>query len=188
MRHDIKTYVQSCHSCQLVKTSNHPSSGQLQPLPTPDKPLDLISMDTVVMGSSARETKAKYIQIVLDHNTRFVWAKATPTNTAQAAISILEEVFRTAGDAKRLLTDQGTSFRSKALKRFLRNHNCSHSFTSTYHPQTNGANERVNGTIVRGIRLTLQDKPHLKWSTFLKSVIDHYNNTITTSLDSRHHS
>ena len=178
MRHDIKLYVRSCHSCQMIKTATHPTFGQLQPLPTPALPMELISMDTVVMGSSARATKAKYIQVVLDHNTRFVWAKATPTNTAQAAISVLDEVFRTAGPGKRLLTDNGTNFRSNALKRFLREHNCSQAFTSTYHPETNGANEKVNGTLVRGIRLALQDKPRLKWSTVLKDVVDNYNNTI----------
>ena len=53
MHHDIKLYVQSCHTCQMVKPATHPTFGQLQPLPTPELPMDLISMDTVVMGSSA---------------------------------------------------------------------------------------------------------------------------------------
>ena len=178
MRSDIKRYVRSCHACQLVKPATHATFGELQPLPTPDQPIDLISMDTVVMGSSARESKAKYIQVVLDHNTRFVWAKATKTNTAQAAISLLEEVSRTPGPAKRLLTDNGTNFRSNAVKRFLRQHNCSQAFTSTYHPQTNGANEKVNGTIVKGIRLALKDRPRVMWSTVLKDVVLNYNNTL----------
>ena len=50
MRHDIKLYVQSCHACQLVKPATHATFGQLQPLPTPEQPMDLISMDTIVMG------------------------------------------------------------------------------------------------------------------------------------------
>ena len=64
------------------------------------------------------------------------------------------------------------------MKRFLREHNCSQVFTSTYHPQTNGANEKVNGTIVRGIKLALQDRPRVKWSTVLKPVTENYNNTV----------
>jgi transposase InsO family protein len=178
MRNDIKRYVQSCHACQMVKPAQHPTFGQLQPLPTPEQPMELISMDTVVMGSSARGTKAKYIQVVLDHNSRYVWAKATPTNTAQASISLLQEVFNASGPAKRLLTDNGTNYRSNAMKRFLREHHCSQVFTSTYHPQTNGANEKVNGTIVKGIKLALHDKPRLKWSSVLKTVVDNYNNTL----------
>jgi len=32
-----------------------------------------MSMDTMVMGNIASNTKRKYIQIIIDHLTRFVW-------------------------------------------------------------------------------------------------------------------
>ena len=140
--------------------------------------MELISMDTVVVGSSASKTQAKYIQIVLDHCSRYVWARETNKNTAQTIVTILDEIFRTVRPAKRLLTDNYKSFRSKELQRFLNKHKCSRSFTSTYHPQTNGANEKVNDTIVKGIRLALQDSPRKEWTTVLKDVVQNYNNTI----------
>ena len=179
MAHSIKLYVRSCHACQMVKPANHPFFGQLQPLETPSKPLDLISMDTVVMGASAKDTEAKYIQVVLDHNSRYVWAKATSSNSAQAAISLLEQIFNSMpSPAKRLLTDNYQSFRSQALKRFLNRHGCSHSYTSAYHPQTNGANEKVNDTILKGLRLSKQEHPRTQWSNLLRDAIRKYNNTI----------
>ena len=64
------------------------------------------------------------------------------------------------------------------MKRFLREHNFSQKFNSSYHPQTNGANEKVNGTVVKGIKLALQDRPRVKWSTVLKPVTKNYNNTV----------
>ena len=178
MTHDIKQYVRSCHTCQMVKPANHPYFGQLQPLPTPAMPMELISMDTVVMGSSASKTQAKYIQIVLDHCSRYVWGRATSKNSAQTIVTILDEIFRTVKPAKRLLTDNYKSFRSKELQRFLNKHKCSRSFTSTYHPQTNGANEKINDTIVKGIRLALKDSPRKEWTTVLKDVVQNYNNII----------
>ena len=81
MRRDIKAYVQTYHSCQVNKVSNHSTFGSLQPLQTPDSPLDLISTDTVVIGSSANNTSHKYLQVVLDHNTRYIWAKPTKGRT-----------------------------------------------------------------------------------------------------------
>ena len=138
MRSDIKTFVRSCHSCQLIKPSNHSTFGQLQPLHTPDKPLDLLSTDTVVIGSSASKTSAKYLQVTLDHHSRFVWAKATKTNTSDAIISSLDSVFKS----------------------------------------TNGANEKVNDSIIKGIRLELVSNPRLKWSTLVQRVVDNYNQTI----------
>ena len=180
MRNDIKAYVSSCHSCQVVKTSNHSPYGKLQPLPTPAHPMEQIAMDTIVMGSSAKTTKAKYIQVVIDHHTRYVWAKATATNTAEAALSLIQEIINTVGTPKRLLTDNYKNFRSKTFQRFMTANGVNRSFTTSYHPQCNGTNEKVNGTIVRRLRIECDTHPRHKWSTLLKSVVDSYNNTIHT--------
>ena len=80
--------------------------------------------------------------------------------------------------AKRLLTDNYQSFRSQSLKRFLNRHGCSHTYTSAYHPQTNGANEKVNDTILKGLRLAKQEHPRTQWSNLLRHAVRKYNNTI----------
>ena len=178
MRSDIKSYVKSCHNCQINKTANHPTFVTLQPLPTPDLPLDLISMDTVVMGTSANNTKHKYLQVVLDHNSRYVWAKPTVNNTAETVIDFLQIIFKAVGIPKALLTDNGTNFRSKKLLKYLTDNRVKHLYTSAYHPQTNGANEKVNGTLVNGIRIALTTYPKRKWSTLVEQVVNNYNNTL----------
>ena len=178
MSKDIKSYVKSCHSCQLNKVFNHSTYGQLQPLPTPEEPLELLSTDTVVIGSSSANTSAKYMQVTIDHHTRFVWAKATKTNTAHAIISSLDLIFKSVGLPIRLLTDNATNYRSKKLKRFLTRLRVKRSFTTSYHPQTNGTNEKVNDTLVKGLRLEMVTHPTHKWSTLVQKVVDNYNNTI----------
>ncbi len=181
MYSDIRTYCKTCHTCQIIKPSAHPTYGQLQPLPTPTKPIEFIAMDTVVMGTSAKTTKAKYIQVVIDHPSRYVWARATPTNTAQAAISVLDNIFHNVGVPERILTDNGTNFTSRYFRKFLKDNNVRASHTTTYHPQTNGANEKVNDTIIKGLRMAITENPKLKWSTLLSRVVDNYNNTIHTT-------
>ena len=181
MTYDIKQYVKSCHSCQLNKYANHSTFGQLQPLASPELPLDLMSTDTVVIGNSAAKTSAKYLQVTLDHNSRYVWAKATKTNTTDAIISSLDTVFKSVGIPKRLLTDNATNYRSTKLKRFLTKLGIKRSFTTAFHPQTNGANEKVNGTIVTALRIEMVSRPTYKWSTLIKNVVDNYNNTIHTT-------
>jgi len=141
MLEDIKLHIKTCKTCQLVKPSNHPTYGPLTPLTTPDNPNELWAMDTIVMGSSARNTKAKYIQVLIDHHSRFVWAKATKVNTTQAIIEMLKPILEKQ-KPKRLLTDNGSNFKSRVLKRFLDEYQIKQSFTSTYHPQTNGHNEK----------------------------------------------
>ena len=181
MTSDIKTYVKSCHSCQLNKFANHSTFGQLQPLASPYIPLDLMSTDTVVIGNSAAKTSSKYLQVTLDHSTRYVWAKATKTNTTDAIISSLDCVFKSFGTPNRLLTDNATNYRSKKLKRFLTKLGIKRSFTTAFHPQTNGSNEKVNGTIVTALRIEMVSHRTYKWTTLVQKVVDNYNNTIHTT-------
>ena len=75
---EITQYVKSCKTCQLVKKSNQPTIGLTNPPPTPSLPMETWALDTIVMGSSANNTRAKYIQLIVDHHSRYVWAYATP--------------------------------------------------------------------------------------------------------------
>jgi hypothetical protein len=115
MEKDIRDYIRSCHTCQLVKLSPHQPFGQLQPLESPEKPLELIAMDTVVMGSSANNTKAKFIQVVIDHHSRYAWAVAINKNTAASSITVLTNIFKAINaDPKRLspITDPTSQARN----------------------------------------------------------------------------
>jgi hypothetical protein len=139
----------------------------------------LLAMDTIVMGSVAKISKAKYIQVLIDHHSRYVWAQATSTNTAAAAINLLKNASTTLTPPanSRFITDNGTNFISKEFNRFLKQHNIQHSYTSTYHPQTNGLNEKVNHTIITRLKIAINEKPKRKWSTLLPEVIHSYNAT-----------
>ncbi len=85
------------------------------------------------------------------------------------------------GVPERILTDNGTNFTSRVFRKFLKDNNVRASHTTTYHPQTNGANEKVNDTIIKGLRMAITENPKLKWSTLLSRVVDNYNNTIHTT-------
>jgi hypothetical protein len=178
---DTRSCVRTCHQCQLVKPSTHPSYGPLMPIPTPKQPNDLFAMDTIVVGNASHRTQAKNIQLVIDHNSRWVGARATKKNTTAAVIDTLESFFRSVGPPKRLLTDNHPNFTSRDFEKFLKRNNIEHLLTTTYHPMANGLNEKANGTISQGIRLAMLDKPTFKWSTCLPSVVNDYNRTIHTS-------
>ena len=153
LEYDVNIYVKSCHQCQLVKPALHRTYGPLTPLETPTSTNQLWAMDTIVMGSVAKGTTAKYIQVVIDHHSRYLWAKATKTNTATDAINTLVGIFGEVAKPERILTDNGSNFTSNAFKRFLERNQITHSFTSTYHPQTNGCNEKANDAVAKGLRL-----------------------------------
>lgn len=178
MRDDIESQVKSCSTCQLVKTTHQPFFGSMQPLPSPSAPLDLVSMDTIIMGNAAAGTQAKNIQVIVDHHTRFAWAAATPKNTFHSVRTVLSNIFKCNPWPKQLLTDRGSNFTCKQFRTFLSSHNTKHLLTTSYHPSCNGMVERLNGTIKERLAIALHDKPKRKWSTLLEEVVRQYNNTI----------
>lgn len=174
---DIKRHVQSCKTCQLTKHSTQPTPGSyVKPNPML-QPLDIIGLDTIVMGPSANNTAAKNIQVFIDHHSRYIWAYPTKTNTSQTIQTIIQNLLSSGLKPKRILTDCHLSFKSKIFNKFLSNNGIKHTFSTPYHPQTNGIVERANGTIISKVRAALLDYPTRKWSTVLKDVVNDYNRT-----------
>jgi len=136
-----------------------------------------VGLDTIVMGPAAKDTKHKYIQVFIDHFSRFIWAFPTANNTSETIVTLFRSIFTSGLKFQRILTDCHKNFSGKPLKDFLHDEHIKHTFSTPYHPQTNGIVERANGTIITKLRAEIMDKPHRKWSTLLKDVINNYNNT-----------
>ncbi|RWR99422.1 Retrotransposable element Tf2 protein type 1-like protein [Dinothrombium tinctorium] len=174
---DIKKHVESCKNCQLVKTRHTPRYGQYIKPDHDLQPNDLWGIDTIVMGPAANKTRHKYIQVIVDHFSRYVWAFPTAVNSSAAIVTILNGLIKSGTKPKRILTDCHKNFSSSTLNQFLRKYNIRHSYSTPYHPQTNGIVEKVNGTIITKLRASLLDHPKRKWSTLLTDAIKAYNNT-----------
>ena len=172
---DIAEHFKTCKTCQLVNVPNKPYLGKLQPIPTPEKTMEVWSLDALVMGSVAKQTRAKYIQVLIDHHSRYVWAFATPKNTIATVITILRQLKQIIGLPRILITDNGTNFTSKEFNRLMGDNGIEHRLTSSYHPQANGMLEKVNHILTNGLRLSLLDNPKIKWSTHLNKVVSNYN-------------
>ena len=65
MQYDVHHYVKTCHLCQISKSSNS------KPLETASAPLEIVSMDTIVVDKAASGTKAKNVQVIIDHFSRY---------------------------------------------------------------------------------------------------------------------
>src|SRR5690606_34195715 len=151
--------VDSCKTCQMVKISRQPTPGHYVCPDAALEPLDLVGLDTIVLGPAANKYKHKYIQVFVDHHSRYVWAFPTKTNTTPTIINLLVSLINSGVKFKRLLTDCHKSFQAKDLNKFLKLNNIKHTFSTPYHPQTNGIVERVNGTLFEKIRANLIDHP-----------------------------
>ncbi|UYV78640.1 K02A2.6-like, partial [Cordylochernes scorpioides] len=174
---DIKNYVRSCKSCQLVKVRHEPTLGEMITPTSNIQPLQMIGCDTIVLGTAAANTKHKFIQVFVDHATRYLWAYPTITNTAQAVTQCLNKIIKSVNSINTILTDNGKNFISKEFNKFLSLQGIKHTYTSPYHPQCNGICEKLNDTIMTKLRIAVLEKPRCKWSTLLPQVVKNYNST-----------
>ncbi|UYV64396.1 hypothetical protein LAZ67_3000523 [Cordylochernes scorpioides] len=174
---DIKNYVRSCKPCQLVKVRHEPTLGEMITPTSNIQPLQMIGCDTIVLGTAAANTKHKFIQVFVDHATRYLWAYPTITNTAQAVTQCLDKIIKSVNSINTILTDNGKNFISKEFNKFLSLQGIKHTYTSPYHPQCNGICEKLNDTIMTKLRIAVLEKPRCKWSSLLPQVVKNYNST-----------
>ena len=88
--------------------------------------------------------------VVVDHHSK--WLVAVPIRNKRAALvaSLFEERVLAALPRKpeRILTDNGSEFNSGEFKHVLQRYDIHHIFCTPYHPQSNGAVERSNQTVI----------------------------------------
>ncbi|KAJ9520826.1 hypothetical protein QJQ45_014026 [Haematococcus lacustris] len=144
---NVKSYVRSCHSCQVNKSSAKKPAGLLQPLPIPERPWDSVSMDLIVKLLASGPNKYDSILVFVDRLTKMVhlvktWESITATQYAKL---FLENVFRLHGMPRSVVSDRGPQFHNRfwaEVTKLLQLVQVN--LSSAYHPETDGQTERVN--------------------------------------------
>ncbi|GFT90323.1 hypothetical protein TNCV_193241 [Trichonephila clavipes] len=160
---DISKFVKHCNICQLKKRKRQKRFGLLQTVPPTDQPFEYISVDTVGGFNYYNSTK-KFLHLIIDHATRYVWAFASKSETTETYANCLKQLFQIQIPSK-MLTDRNGAFTSSRFKRFLRNYNVKQLLTTSHHSQTNGKCERVNQSIVTKLRFTKFPPAYLLFGT-----------------------
>ncbi|UYV70602.1 hypothetical protein LAZ67_7003643, partial [Cordylochernes scorpioides] len=174
---DISNYVKHCEVCQLNKISHQKKFGLLESLPPAKDPFDLVSIDTVGGLNYYNSTK-KFLHIIVDHATRYIWAFPSKSQTTDSYINCLNKIFQIQ-KPKQFLSDRAPSFTSPRFRKYLINTNIKQLLTSSSRPQCNGLNERLNQTIITRLRCKFNNLKgkSIPWTKLLDSVLNEYNNT-----------
>ena len=172
----VHNFVMSCDICQIIKPANCKSLGKWHPIETPNRPNEIWSIDTVVVGNESKSCSAKYMQVIIDHHSRYIWAIATKTNSTEAAIKALKVAISDSGAPMKLVSDNGRKFVSQKFKDFAAIQNIELKQVPAYSPQGQGICERGNQQIIRQISLKLAGNPKLRWCSVLSSAVSEYNN------------
>jgi transposase InsO family protein len=157
-----------------------------------EHPGDLIHIDTKklgriermgkrIPGSSYSPIKAgwEYLFVAIDDHARIGFTDMYPDETKASAAQFLHNTvayFRSLGvRPKRILTDNGASFRSKDFASACRALELKHSFTRPYRPQTNGKAERFIQSALREWAYGIPYNHSTERTAMLERWIHHYN-------------
>ncbi|XP_031758562.1 uncharacterized protein LOC108647661 [Xenopus tropicalis] len=177
---DCARFVRSCEVCAKCKGTTSKPLGLLYPLPVPDRPWVSISMDFITDLPASEGFSA--ILVVVDRLTKlahFIPLSGVPSASILAKVFI-KEIVRLHGLPEDIISDRGVQFTSKFWRALCKGLQICLSFSSGYHPQTNGQTERTNQTLEQYLRCFscfLQDN----WASLLAMAEFAYNNSIHAS-------
>src|SRR5271170_2015242 len=149
----IGKYVSTCDMCLRTKAPHQPPIRELHPLPVPDNPWDVISVDFITELPEANGKDC--IMVVVDSVTKrshFIDA-VTTISAAGSARLYVKHVWKHHGLPQKVISDRGPQFVAEFTCELYRLLGIKLAATTAYHPQGDGQTERVNQELEQYLRL-----------------------------------
>nr|GFC15071.1 reverse transcriptase domain-containing protein [Tanacetum cinerariifolium] len=112
----------------------------------------------------------KYILVAVDYLSKWVEAKALPTNDARVVVKFLKSLFSRFGTPKAIISDRGTHFYNDQFAKVMSTYGVTHRLSTAYHPQTSGQVEVTNRGLKRILERTVGENRAL-WTDKLDDAL-----------------
>nr|GEY98994.1 reverse transcriptase domain-containing protein [Tanacetum cinerariifolium] len=122
------------------------------------------------MGPFPSSKGNKYILVAVDYLSKWVKAKALPTDDAKVVVKFLKSLFFRFRTPKAIISDRGTHFCNDQFSRVTLKYRVTHYLSTTYHPQTSRQVEVTNRGLKRILERTV-GKNRALWSDKLKDAL-----------------
>ncbi|GJZ04715.1 reverse transcriptase domain-containing protein [Tanacetum coccineum] len=135
-------------------------------------PLETLNMVTFRGDSRSFPSSRgnKYILVAVDYLSKWVEAKALPTNDARVVVKILKSLFARFGTPRAIISDRGTHFYNDQFAKVMLKYCVTHRLATAYHPQTSGQVEVSNRSLKRILGRTV-GKNRASWSDKLDDAL-----------------
>src|SRR3954470_10334173 len=182
MKQDIARYVAECDVCRRIKAEHQRPAGTLQPISIPEWKWDHVEMDFVT-GFPKSQKGNDAILVVIDRLSKvahFLAVKETIT-ASQLATLYMSRIVSLHGIPLVISSDRGSLFTSRFWASFQEAMGTHLSFSTAFHPQSQGQVERVNQVIEDMLRACVISFSK-KWEESLPYAEFSYNNSYQASL------
>ncbi|GJR06554.1 reverse transcriptase domain-containing protein [Tanacetum coccineum] len=112
----------------------------------------------------------KYILVAVHYLSKWVEAKALPTNDARVIVKFLKSLFARFGTPRAIISDHGTHFCNDQFAKVMSKYGVTHHLATAYHPQTSGQVEVSNQGLKRILERTVGEN-HASWSDKLDEAL-----------------
>ena len=169
--------IRNCEKCCIFEAK--PQIPPMEPIICTE-PLDLVHIDYVSMEATVgikEKPVEKNVLVIEDHFTHYTQVYITNNHMACTMVCMLyNKFFLGFGFPRQLMSDQAPEFMGQVISELCDLLVMTIIQMSPYHPQTNGAVERVHQTLRRMIAKMDPDK-RAKWPSNLGPILITYNAT-----------
>nr|GFA24636.1 reverse transcriptase domain-containing protein [Tanacetum cinerariifolium] len=133
------------------------------------------------MGPFSSSKGNKYILVAVDYLSKWVEAKALPTNDARVVVKFLKSLFSRFGTPKAIISNRGTHFCNDQFSSVMAKYGVTHRLSTTYHPQTSGQVEVTNRRLKRILERMVGEN-RASWSDKLEDALWAFRTAFKTSV------
>nr|GFA30337.1 reverse transcriptase domain-containing protein [Tanacetum cinerariifolium] len=112
----------------------------------------------------------KYILVAVDYLSKWVEAKALPTNDARVICKFLKSLFARFDAPRAIISDRGTHFCNDQFAKVMRKYRVTYRLSTAYHLQTSGQVEVTNRGLKRILKRTIGQN-RASWSDKLDDAL-----------------
>ncbi|GJV29024.1 reverse transcriptase domain-containing protein [Tanacetum coccineum] len=173
--HDLVTRCDACQRQGKISQKDEMPQNAIQVCEI----FDVWGID--FMGPFPSSRGNKYILVAVDYLSKWVEAKALPTNDARVVVKFLKSLFARFGTPRAIISDHGTHFCNDQFAKVMLKYGVTHRLSTAYHPQTNGQVEVSN----HGLKCILErtiGKNRASWSDKLDDALWAFRTALKTPI------
>nr|GFB71561.1 reverse transcriptase domain-containing protein [Tanacetum cinerariifolium] len=162
-----KDFVKNCDVCQRqgnISQRDEMPQNSIQVCEI----FDVWGIDFIGPFPSSRGNK--YILVADDYLSKWVEAKALPTNDSRVVFKFLKNLFARFETPRAIISDRGTHFYNDQFTKVMQKYGVTYRLATPYHPQTSGQVEVSNRGLKRILKRAVGEN-HASWSDKLDDAL-----------------